>query len=371
LSKDLLSEFWEIDLPHAEKWLLMALLHHANWASGANVYPGVKLLSWMTDYERRQVTRLLAKLEERGGLIPVGRLASGTTVYKIDLSKFKKKPPLTRGKPGRPRSEKPHDKMSQGLPEKPHDKMSRGFPQEKGMTKSHGVTKNPMTFSEKPHDISGRFSRTPPDPPIRKEHDHEHVGMNHAQHEHDTHTCAKNEKGEVCVSRKEGEGSRFDQETCRKYADFLHDLDQGIKWPGAFARSIFKSGEADSDIDLFLAGKARITRKRRAPGLDVGGHPPTEWPELPVFPCKPDSAFLAKLKVGISEKVNPHTFKTWFAPIQFAAPNGKLIYIAVPNYIFKDWIQNNYFDVLEESLAEMNIKLGRGEDEKKICFTRE
>jgi hypothetical protein len=42
----------ELDLPHNEAWLLMAMADHADH-SGRNVYPGVSLLAWKTGYTVR------------------------------------------------------------------------------------------------------------------------------------------------------------------------------------------------------------------------------------------------------------------------------------------------------------------------------
>jgi hypothetical protein len=49
-----------------------------------------------------------------------------------------------------------------------------------------------------------------------------------------------------------GVGSRFSLEECRRYADYLHKTGQGIKQPGAYATTIYRSGEADSLIEAFL-----------------------------------------------------------------------------------------------------------------------
>ena len=45
----------------------------------------------------------------------------------------------------------------------------------------------------------------------------------------------------------------------------------------------------------------------------------------------------------------------WFKPISSARKDESTIYLGVPTEVFRDWITNNYFDVIEESLHELNL----------------
>ena len=45
----------------------------------------------------------------------------------------------------------------------------------------------------------------------------------------------------------------------------------------------------------------------------------------------------------------------WFKPISSARKDDSTIYLGVPTEVFRDWITNNYFDVIEESLHELNF----------------
>src|ERR1043166_6895010 len=72
--------------------------------------------------------------------------------------------------------------------------------------------------------------------------------------------------------------------------------------------------------------------------------------------------FLSSNLSAISKRVNHQSFNTWFKPISFATKDDSIIYLKVPNEIFRDWITNNYFDILEESLQELNL------DECKLNF---
>jgi hypothetical protein len=76
---------WELDLPHNEAWVLMAMADHADHERH-NVYPGVPLLAWKTGYTTRQVRRILAVLQEKG-IIVVEKPGGGrrTTRYRLAL----------------------------------------------------------------------------------------------------------------------------------------------------------------------------------------------------------------------------------------------------------------------------------------------
>src|SRR5256714_1387348 len=65
---------------------------------------------------------------------------------------------------------------------------------------------------------------------------------------------------------------------------------------------------------------------------------------------------LSSILSAISKRVNHQSFNTWFKPISHATREDSTIYLKVPNEIFRDWITNNYFDVIEESLQELNLE---------------
>jgi chromosomal replication initiation ATPase DnaA len=58
---------------------------------------------------------------------------------------------------------------------------------------------------------------------------------------------------------------------------------------------------------------------------------------------------------AISKRVNQQSFNMWFKPISSARKDDSSIYLGVPNEVFRDWISNNYFDVIEESLHELDL----------------
>jgi hypothetical protein len=96
LSGKLMGEVYKLDLPRAERDVLLALADHAN-DDGGECYPGVDLLAWKTDFSTRHVERSLRQLEIKGIAVPVANSKGGRgqkTEYKIDISKAKRKPEL-------------------------------------------------------------------------------------------------------------------------------------------------------------------------------------------------------------------------------------------------------------------------------------
>jgi hypothetical protein len=55
-----------------------------------------------------------------------------------------------------------------------------------------------------------------------------------------------------------GVGSRFTHEECRKYADHLRKTGQGITNPGGYATTIYRTGEADELIEMWLNPPVQI-----------------------------------------------------------------------------------------------------------------
>ena len=58
---------------------------------------------------------------------------------------------------------------------------------------------------------------------------------------------------------------------------------------------------------------------------------------------------------AVEKRVNHESFTTWFKPISFVELDGTILRLKVPDRVFEDWILNNYWDVLEESLDEAGV----------------
>ena len=68
-----------------------------------------------------------------------------------------------------------------------------------------------------------------------------------------------------------GVGSRFSQEECRRYAEHLQKTGQGINNPGGYATAVFRTGEADSQIEAFLNPPASSANLKTDECSDCGG----------------------------------------------------------------------------------------------------
>jgi chromosomal replication initiator protein len=64
----------------------------------------------------------------------------------------------------------------------------------------------------------------------------------------------------------------------------------------------------------------------------------------------------------VEEKLNRHSFATWFRPTQFVLLHGETLVVAVPSPQFKDWLQKNYLGVIGEALSEV------GRSEIQVVF---
>ena len=52
----------------------------------------------------------------------------------------------------------------------------------------------------------------------------------------------------------------------------------------------------------------------------------------------------------IKEKVSQQNFETWICPIRISAMEGDQIRLTVPNRFIRDWLIENYFDLIRESI---------------------
>ena len=56
----------------------------------------------------------------------------------------------------------------------------------------------------------------------------------------------------------------------------------------------------------------------------------------------------------IKEKVSQQNFETWIRPIRFVSLEGNNILLGVPNKFFKDWLVENYIDLIGSSLSAVS-----------------
>ncbi len=68
-----------------------------------------------------------------------------------------------------------------------------------------------------------------------------------------------------------GVGSKFSLEECKRFAEHLQKTGQGINNPGGYATAIFRSGEADVQIEAFLNAPAASAPFKADDCPDCGG----------------------------------------------------------------------------------------------------
>lgn len=102
MSIRLMAQVWELEVPHAEQWVLLALADHAD--DSGEGHPGIPYLAWKVGYSERSVQRALHELGRRGFLRatrgPSGR--GHYDYYQITLSEAPSKPAFSPRIPAKP-----------------------------------------------------------------------------------------------------------------------------------------------------------------------------------------------------------------------------------------------------------------------------
>jgi Cdc6-related protein, AAA superfamily ATPase len=85
MSVKVMGEVWDLDIPHSEKFVLLAMADHAH-DDGTHVYPSVRHICRKTSMSERAVRGVLKKLRERGLLIVQRKATRYTpTIYLIPV----------------------------------------------------------------------------------------------------------------------------------------------------------------------------------------------------------------------------------------------------------------------------------------------
>ena len=101
MSVKAMARVWELQLPHSQRLVLLAMADHADH-EGERIFPSLRLTAWKTGYSVRQVQRIIEQLLESKILLTDNQRHGyrGTKCYRLDLQAGKVKPPFS------------HDKMS-------------------------------------------------------------------------------------------------------------------------------------------------------------------------------------------------------------------------------------------------------------------
>ena len=94
MASALVGHCWYLRISRAERNILQLLCDHAK-DDGTDCRPGLDRMSWMGDYSRAQIQRIMRVLERKRLIIPVGYVTGGrghTTEYEIHLENGELKP---------------------------------------------------------------------------------------------------------------------------------------------------------------------------------------------------------------------------------------------------------------------------------------
>jgi hypothetical protein len=117
MSVKMMGQIWELDVPHAQMLVLLAMADHADH-EGGNIYPSMGLVAWKTGYSERQVQRVVRELIQAGALVKVADAAGRRpATYRMELSNLPRKSAYTPDKMSPMISDR-GDKMSPVTPDK-------------------------------------------------------------------------------------------------------------------------------------------------------------------------------------------------------------------------------------------------------------
>jgi chromosomal replication initiator protein len=60
-----------------------------------------------------------------------------------------------------------------------------------------------------------------------------------------------------------------------------------------------------------------------------------------------------RILARLEQKLNRHSFATWFRPTNYVLQHGETLIVRVPNPQFKDWLAKNYKGVIDEAIGEL------------------
>jgi hypothetical protein len=298
---------WDLNLPHGEAWVLMAMVDHADH-QGESIYPSVGLIAWKTGYSDRQVQRIIDRLISAGILVEDGKGSEGQAKYRADFRKAKRKPEYQgRKKLSRQRADKMSAPKGRQNVRPKTDRMS-----------AHGQTfcRDGADISDSAHDKERARDLTVMEPSIKP-----------------SHTARG--RARECVEQSAVENlSRHSFDVVLEYAR----LQPGIKHPLAVAERRFRDGHWNSAIDLWLAEKQSSEKAQTG--------------EV-ILPGERDDELLESFLKAVETKMNRESFATWFGEVNQLSREGKTLHVSVPTSKTREWIVSHYADILSEALSEV------------------
>jgi chromosomal replication initiator protein len=55
----------------------------------------------------------------------------------------------------------------------------------------------------------------------------------------------------------------------------------------------------------------------------------------------------------LETRLDPHTFNTWLRPTALAWQDDAALHVAVPNDVFRDWLRDNYSELIRDAVSEL------------------
>jgi len=55
----------------------------------------------------------------------------------------------------------------------------------------------------------------------------------------------------------------------------------------------------------------------------------------------------------LESRLDPHTFNTWLRPTALAWQDEAALHVSVPNDVFREWLRDNYSDLIRDALSEL------------------
>jgi len=55
----------------------------------------------------------------------------------------------------------------------------------------------------------------------------------------------------------------------------------------------------------------------------------------------------------LESRLDPHTFNTWLRPTSLAWQDDTALHVSVPNDVFRDWLRDNYSDLIRDAVSEL------------------
>ena len=55
----------------------------------------------------------------------------------------------------------------------------------------------------------------------------------------------------------------------------------------------------------------------------------------------------------LEKKISPQNFSTWIRPIRLKDITGNLVHLVVPNRFIRDWINENYQEIIEDTISQL------------------